>query len=158
VLAGVVTDYSLPFESRSPTWLAYSRGFRKFFPGLAPPTAPSDHVIALPYHDAMEAVLEALERVNGDLSHVERRFMATLSRIVLDSPRGRIRLDGDRQAIGLAYLSRVQLDGKGKPVVRTLRVIPDVEQTFGGLFSSRTPPPSSVAPACRRAPPPPWAR
>jgi branched-chain amino acid transport system substrate-binding protein len=159
LLEGVVTDYTQPFESRSPAWLTYARGFREFFPGLAPqPAAPADDPIAIPYYDAMEAVLEALERAHGDLSHGERNLRAALSSVVLDSPNGRIRLDADRQAIAPAYLSRVELDRHGKPVVRTLRVVPNVEQTFGGLFNGHTPPPSSAAPACRRAQPPPWAK
>jgi branched-chain amino acid transport system substrate-binding protein len=159
LLDGVATGFSSPFESTSPAWLAYARGFRTFFPGLSPqPSAPADHPIALPCRDAMEAALVALERVHGDLSDGERGFMAALSHLVLDSPSGRIRLDSHRQAVGPSYLSRIELDKHGQPVVRTLRVVPDVEQTFGGYFSRDTAPPSSVAPACKRERPPPWAR
>jgi branched-chain amino acid transport system substrate-binding protein len=159
LLVGVVTGLNQPFESQTPAFRAYARSFRRFFPDLAPqPSAPTDHTIVIPYRDAMEATLEALERGHGELSHGERAFMDALSAVVLDSPNGRIHLDADRQAIAPAYLSRVGFDANGRPVLRTLRVVPEVEQTFAGLFSGSTPPPSSVAPGCRRAPPPPWAR
>jgi len=159
LLEGVVTGLNQPFESNSPAFRAYARGFRKFFPHLAPqPSAPSDHLFAIPYRDAMEAALEALESSHADLSQGERAFRAALSRVVLQSPNGRISLDRHRQAIAPAYLSRVELDSRGRPLLRTLRVVPNVEQTFGGYFNGTTPPPSSVSPTCRRAAPPPWAR
>src|SRR5262249_44203503 len=140
-------------------FLRYRRDFRTFFPGLRPqPATPVDQAIGIAYRDSMEAVLEALERSRGDLSHGERAFSAALAATVLDSPNGRIRLDRNRQAIAPAYLSRVVIDHHGRPALRTIRTVPAVEQTFGGYFSGTTPPPSSVAPACRRAPPPPWAR
>jgi branched-chain amino acid transport system substrate-binding protein len=159
LFTGVVTALNQPFASKRPAFLEYRRDFGTFFPGLRPqPAAPTDHSIAIPYRDSMEAVIEALERTGGDLSHGGRAFRAALAAVVLDSPNGRIRLDRDRQAIAPAYLSRVVLDRRGTPVLRTLRVVPEVEQTFGGYFSGNTAPPSAIAPACRRAPPPPWAR
>jgi len=159
VLPGVVTALNQPFASKQAAFIRYRRDFGTYFPGLRPqPTAPADHAIGIAYRDSMEAALEALEHTRGDLSHGERAFRAALAATVLDSPNGRIRLDRNRQAIAPAYLSRVVLDRHGKPVLRTLRVVPGVEQTFGGYFSGTTPPPSAVAPTCRRAPPPPWAR
>src|SRR5262249_34582642 len=117
LLEGVVTGLNQPFESSSPAFRAYARAYRKFFPHLADqPSAPSDHFISIPYRDAMEAVLEALERSRADLSQSERAFRAALSRVVLQSPNGRISLDRHRQAIAPAYLSRVELDSRGKPL------------------------------------------
>ncbi len=64
----------------------------------------------------MEAVLQALEKVHGDLSNGERRFQAALAKVELDAPNGHIRLDGNRQAIGASYLNRI-LPGKGSPAL-----------------------------------------
>jgi branched-chain amino acid transport system substrate-binding protein len=159
LLVGVVTALNQPFESRSAAFRAYARGFRRFFPGLAPqPRAPTDHTVVIPYRDAMEAVLEALERSHADLSHGQRAFRDALSHVVLGSPNGRIRLDARRQAVAPAYLSRVELDGRKNPALQTIRVIPNVDQTFGGLFGPTTSAPSSAGPACRRARPPRWGR
>jgi hypothetical protein len=39
-----------------------------------------------------------------------------------------------------------------------MQVVPNVEQSFGGYFDARTPPPSLAQPGCHRATPPAWAR
>jgi hypothetical protein len=70
---------------------------------------------------------------------------------------GRIRLDGNRQAIQPNYLSKVVPTGSGVSL-KTLRVVPNVEQTFGGYFARDGPPPSETSPPCVKRPPPPWAR
>jgi branched-chain amino acid transport system substrate-binding protein len=106
------------------------------------------------YFDAMTAVLTALAQVHGDLSGGERRFQAALAKVRLDSPVGPIRLDHNRQAIAPNYLLRVQSDGSD----RTIRVLPNVDQTFGGYFHSNGPQPGRTYPACRHGHPPPWAR
>jgi hypothetical protein len=106
----------------------------------------------------MEAVLKALERVNGDLSDGERRFMAALAKVELDAPNGHVRLDAHRQAIAPNYLNRLELNPKGQLAVRTFETVPAVEQTFGGLFSPTSPPPGRTNPPCKRGTPPAWAR
>ena len=108
-----------------------------------------------PYRDGVEALLEAYER-SGRAAGAP--LQAALARLALDSPTGRIRLDANRQAIGPNYLSRIATDSKGKPAVRTVRVVPNVEQTFGGYFKAGEPPPNRTSPACVKRTPPRWAR
>ena len=153
-LLGVVAGDRLPFQSPAPAWVKYLHDFQKTFPG----TQGGGAVPYIPYYNAMEAVLEALEHVHGDLSQGERRLMAALRGLQLDAPDGRIRLDANRQAIGPNYLSRVARDGRGRLVIRTFRSVPDVEQTFNGYFSATSPAASRIEPRCRRGNPPPWAR
>ena len=150
-LLGVVAGYRLPFRSPAPAWVKYLNEFQKTFPGI-------QGGLDVPYYNAMEAVLEALEHVHGDLSHGERRLMAALHRLQLDAPDGRIRLDANRQAIGPNYLSRVERDGRGQLVIRTFRTVPNVDQTFNGYFSATTPAASRTQPPCKHGNPPPWAR
>jgi hypothetical protein len=102
------------------------------------------------YYDATAATVAALVAVHGDLSGGERRFMAALARVRLNSPTGTIRLDTSRQAIGPNYL--VRLDGT------LYRRIDSVEPSFGGHFTTHDPPPGERTPACKRGNPPPWAR
>jgi hypothetical protein len=71
---------------------------------------------------------------------------------------GRIQLDSNRQAVASNYLNRVATDAKGRPTFRTVRVVPNVEQTFGGYFRPGDQPPSRTSPACVKRTPPPWAR
>jgi hypothetical protein len=104
----------------------------------------------------MNAVLGALEAVEGDLSNGQRRFQAELSRLELDAPNGRLRLDGNRQAIGPNYLQRFEEDEQGNPAVRTFRVLENVEQTFNGYFAPDSPPSGPAEPQCVVGNPPAW--
>jgi branched-chain amino acid transport system substrate-binding protein len=126
----------------------YTRAFGKAFPSI--PAAGALTGLSLAYGQGVEAALEALQRAHGATG---RPFLNALAGLQLDSPLGRIRLDGNRQAIGPNYLSRVVTGG-----IRTLRVVPNVEQTFGGYFEPGGPPPSETSPACVKHEPPTWAR
>jgi branched-chain amino acid transport system substrate-binding protein len=127
---------------------AYVHAFARAFPNL--PAARALSATALAYDVGVEAVLEALDRAHGTTG---RPFLDALTATRLTSPLGRIRLDRNRQAIGRNYLSRVTARG-----IRPLRVVPGVEQTFGGYFTPAGPPPSETSPDCVMRTPPPWAR
>jgi branched-chain amino acid transport system substrate-binding protein len=149
---GLVVGGALPFQP-TPAVQTYVAAFTKAFPGI--PAASALAPLAVPYRDGVEAVLESLERTDGATGP---RLMAALAHLELDSPSGQIRLDRHRQAIGPNYLSRVVTDAQGKPAIRTLRVVLNVEQTFGGYLKPGDPPPSRTSPACKPGNPPPWAR
>ena len=104
----------------------------------------------------MEGLLRGLEAADGDLSDGRRRLREELARVRFDLPSSPVRLDRNRQAIRNVYLKRIDYEG-GKQVSRLVRVVPDVEQTFGGLLS-KSPPPGPGSQPCRKATPPPWAR
>jgi branched-chain amino acid transport system substrate-binding protein len=127
---------------------AYMAAWAKAFPTI--PAAGALTATSLAYGVGVEAALAALARAHGTTG---TPLMVALSRLRLDSPLGRIRLDRDRQAIGPNYLSRVTAAG-----IRTLRVVPDVEHTFGGYFRPGDPAPSATSPECVKRTPPPWAR
>lgn len=152
----VAADYA-PYNSQNAAWLRLQRESRRWFPGLPALTSPAEVPLASAFYNAMEATLQGLEDVRGVLSDGERRFMRTLAQLELDSPAGPIRLDARRQAIAPTYLNQVQRGGNGAAVVRTLHVLPNVEQTFNGYFTPSTPAPTQTAPACHRARPPAWA-
>ena len=112
--------------------------------------------VVLAFHDAMEGLLRGLEAADGDLSDGRRRLREELARVRFDLPSSPVRLDRNRQAVRNVYLKRIDYEG-GKQVSRLVRVVPDVEQTFGGLLS-KSPPPGPGSQPCRKATPPPWAR
>jgi branched-chain amino acid transport system substrate-binding protein len=132
---------------------AHVAAFAKAFPRI--PAGSALAPLAVPFHDGVEAAVEALERSDGATG---RKLMAALGRLELESVAGRIHLDANRQAVAPNYLTRVTKDARGKPATRTLEVVGGVEQTFGGYFRPTDPPPSRKAPACRKANPPAWAR
>jgi branched-chain amino acid transport system substrate-binding protein len=149
---GVVVAGSLPVEPTAAE-AAYAAAFSKSFPAI--PTAAAIDPTTIPYRDGVEALLKAYER-SGRVAGAP--LQAALARLELDSPTGRLRLDANRQAIGPSYLSRIATDSKGKPAIRTVRVVPNVEQTFGGYFKAGGPPPNRTSPACTKRTPPRWAR
>ncbi|MDQ3879509.1 MAG: ABC transporter substrate-binding protein [Chloroflexota bacterium] len=158
VATGVVAGGSEPYDSGNPVWRRLRGEFRHRFPGLLPPhSTPAEVPLGLAYRNAMEAVVQALAGVKGDLSRGGRPFMAALARVRIETASGVVRLDANRQAVARAYLTRLDAGATGTPVLRTVRVVPGVEQTFGGYFSGSTAPPSARSPRCRRAHPPPWA-
>ena len=131
------------------------REFAAAFPGL--PAALVLQPVVETYGDSAEAAVQALERVDGDLTGGQARFRAALSALRLDTARGPVRLDGNRQAVASSYLGRVA-GTRAAPAVVPFRTIEDVDQTYGGLFSASTPTPTMTSPACVRGTPPPWAR
>jgi branched-chain amino acid transport system substrate-binding protein len=132
---------------------AYVEAFTKAFPSI--PAAVALSPLAVPFHDGVEAALEGLERTGGEPGS---KLMAALARLRLSSLNGPVRLNARHQAISSTYLSRVGFDAKGKPAIKTVRVVPNVEQTFGGYFTANDPPPTRTTPACKKRKPPPWAR
>jgi branched-chain amino acid transport system substrate-binding protein len=128
---------------------AYERAWSQAF-GAHPPAAALD-TFAIPYEAAMEALVDALQAVHGNLGSDRQAVRTALAKVVLTAPEGRLSLDSRRQADGTNYLVRI-----GR-TVRLAATVHDVGQTFGGLFPPGGEPPSGTAPACRRAKPPPWA-
>ena len=113
------------------TYAEYSTTFPDYA-ALAPSVFPIAHT------NAMEAVLQALESVEGDLSDDQERLPSGLASVELDAPNGRVRLDGNRQAISPNYLQRVETGPAGLDM-RTERTLDDVEQTFNGAFADDGP-------------------
>jgi branched-chain amino acid transport system substrate-binding protein len=156
-LVGIVLAWDVPGPG-FPPFAAYRAEFRRAFPRAADAADANFHLFDVYYNNAMEAVLRALERVDGDLSDGQRRFRAALANVELDAPNGRIRLDANRQAIGPTY--PFQIDGNAHGVLhyRTLKPIENVDASFGGHFGRSDPLPDRTQPPCEHGNPPRWAR
>jgi branched-chain amino acid transport system substrate-binding protein len=141
--------------STGPAWDRYNAELHQAFPNV-PIVALGISFLA---STGVEAVLKALASVHGDLSHGERRFMAALAKVQLVVAGQPIRLDAHRAPIGTIYLRKLEVDPHRNLVYGgTYKRIDNVEETFGGYFTSATPPPGASTPSCHRAHPPPWAR
>jgi ABC-type branched-subunit amino acid transport system substrate-binding protein len=149
---GVVTTTWLPSSPPSTALRDFRRRWQAAFPGI--PVSLGGDPVVIGYHNSMEAILTALERVHS--ADVARGLEAELGRIRLDLPGGLVSLDRNRQAVRDEYLSRIVVRG-GKPTLEPVAVVPHVEQTFGGLLSS-APPPGPHTQPCRTGSPPPWAQ
>ena len=95
----------------------------------------------------VETVLTALGRVRS--ADVTRGIDGGASALRLALPGGRVSLDRNRQAVRDGYLSRI-VDQGGKLSLEPVRVVPHVEQSFGGLLS-KAPPPGPGSQPCKRA-------
>jgi ABC-type branched-subunit amino acid transport system substrate-binding protein len=134
----------------------YLSEFRRVFPDLGP---FAWDIWPVYFYVPMEAALQALEVVNGDLSDGQARFRAALARTEIDAPNGHIRLDERRQAIAPNYLVKYRKPESGaSPVVHNVKRIASSEQTFNGYFSPDDPPLGRDTIECKRGNPPPWAR
>jgi branched-chain amino acid transport system substrate-binding protein len=151
-LLGVVASNPTPW---APTraWSTYEATLARFFPGVK-----ASPIGALDMFDSAEPAVEALEQVQGDVSHGERRLMTALAHLRFPSPEGVRRLDSRHQAVGAMYLGKMARNSNGKLGVNQIRVVPNVEQTFGGYLSGTTPAPSPTQPVCKRGHVPSWAR
>jgi branched-chain amino acid transport system substrate-binding protein len=156
-LVGIVLAWDVPGFG-VPSFDSYSAEFRRAFPRVADAADANFHLLDIYYNNAMEAVLRALERVDGDLSDGQRRFRAALGDVELDAPNGHIRLDADRQAIGSTFPFQIDGYSHGRLQYRRLKTIENVDASFGGHFGPGDPLPDRTQPPCRHGNPPRWAR
>jgi branched-chain amino acid transport system substrate-binding protein len=146
-------------DLKTPAALAYNRAIAKAydqFPpyGAAGPQAGS--VFTYTYFAATEALVKALQKVKGDISGGQKRLQSALAKTVLtDTAYGPIKLDANRNAITTAYIQQLYTKG-GKLNVKTVYMVPNTNQSFGGIFTPRTPSPGRNFPACKKRTPPPW--
>ena len=103
-----------PFSSTRPAWRGYLEAARAAYPRYG---AGFGEPIDLGNYDAVELALEALQRVHGDMSHGEKRFMAALTSIRLHTPAGVARVDRHHQAVVSNFLSRVERGPNGAVVL-----------------------------------------
>lgn len=149
-LAGMVGTTWLSSAEPSSVLRDYRRRYRAAFPGFPPFLADQSWVIG--YHNAVEAVLQAVGRADD----VRGALLSELADLRVPLPGGTVSLDGNRQAVRDGYLARIAVAG-GKATLEPVGVVRGVEQTFGGLLSS-APPPGPGSQPCVRSTRIPWAR
>jgi branched-chain amino acid transport system substrate-binding protein len=113
--------------------------------GAAAPQAASTFTFG--YFANTWGLIKGLQAVKGDLSGGQKKLQVALGKVKLASPYGPIRLDKNRQAVIPVYYQQLYQKA-GKLAVKTVGYIPGVDQTFGGTFSSKTPPPGRNFPPC----------
>ena len=91
------------------------------------------------YYKAAWGLVKGLQAVHGNITPNQKALQAALAKVTLNTPFGLVKLDSNRQT-----------------VVKTVQFIPNVNQTFGGVFSRSSPPPGRTQPPCKKASLP-WA-
>ncbi len=154
-LAGAVTAGPTFPDSPDPKAAAYHDALAALYPNQAG-FGPS--VFVYNYYNNMKALMTALEQVGGDLSDGHAALREALANVVLDAPYGTIKLDENRQAIADNFVGQIVPDvtGDGIADVKTIRIIHDVDQAFGGLYTKEGESFSRTEPPCVSGTPPPW--
>jgi hypothetical protein len=127
------TTYDQPARLRS-----YLRRYAAAFPGASRDVASGDLVTG--YHDAVEAIVRALERADGDPG----RLRAELGGLRTELLAGPVRLDANGQAVVAPSLVRLTRDGAIERIGRP----PAVDQSIGGRLPASLSPDSRPV-ACR---------
>ena len=92
---------------------------------------PAPSLLATLYYNNTAATLTCLNDTGGDLSDGHAAFRSCLANLELDSPVGKVSLDGNRQAIGATFISEVIEDENGNLVNKFISMDPAVNQTLG---------------------------
>ncbi|HMJ80548.1 MAG TPA: ABC transporter substrate-binding protein, partial [Candidatus Dormibacteraeota bacterium] len=150
-LVGLVGGSPVPLGGTTADWTTYATGIAAVYPD-----APADSLFTVLYYDGMQAIIEGLTKVNGDLSDGQKALQAALTALTPTFPNGTIKLDANRNSVQPAFVVQIQKNG-GNLGFTVLKTIPDVDQTFGGLFSATSKAPSRTDPACTGGTPPPWS-
>ena len=108
-------------------WNAFVKAYQRQFPD----GFPSPSLFAHGYYINTKAALLALNAVNGDLSDGGVKYRAALSQLEFRTPTGMVRLDERRQAIADIFLTEVSVGPGGNLLNKTIKVIPQVNQTLG---------------------------
>ena len=147
-LAGVTgSSYVDPARIR-----AYLRDYAKAFPGV--PASIASNELVTGYRDAVEAILRALERAEGNTE----RLPAELRRLHIGLLGGPVRLDDQGQAVVSTSLVRIAAPRgeRTDPVLEPVSRLDGVDQSVGGLLAPSLSPDAGPA-ACKRRRPPSWA-
>jgi branched-chain amino acid transport system substrate-binding protein len=93
------------------------------------------------------ALVNALKADGGDPS--SKALDPALAKVVLNTPFGVVKLDKNRQAIEGEWSYQLSASSKGT-TVNTSQFIPNVDQTFSGTYSAKTPAPGRSFPTCAK--------
>jgi branched-chain amino acid transport system substrate-binding protein len=111
-------------------WKAFVADYQKNYP-VSAGGFPSPSLFAYVYYMNMKAALDGLDAVKGDLSGGQAKYREALSKMVLKTPTGDVKLDANRQAIGTTFVTEVVKDSQGNLTTRVARKVDNVEQTLG---------------------------
>lgn len=110
-----------------PRWQKFVAAYKAAFPD----GFPSPSLFAHAYYVNTKAALLALNEIGGDLSDGGAKFRQTLAALEFETPTGRVRLDERRNGVADVFLTEVTEGPGGNLLNKTIKVIPEVSQTFG---------------------------
>jgi branched-chain amino acid transport system substrate-binding protein len=134
---------------QTPAAKAYEGNVAKVFPGLNGGNYADGFVYN--YYNAAWALVQGLQKSNGA---VGTALQAALPRSIKPgyqvSSGGVVHLDANRQAIQDQWPLQIVKGADGKLTTAVVGFVPNVTQSFGGLFTKSSPPPGRSQPACKK--------
>ena len=126
---------------------AYEASVAKSYPGLDGGNYADGFVYN--YYNAAWALVQGLTTSGGQ---VGTKLQASLPRSIAPgyqvSDHGILKLDANRQAIQDQWPMQMQQKADGSVIGAAIGYVPNVDQSFGGLFKSTSPPPGRTQPPC----------
>jgi branched-chain amino acid transport system substrate-binding protein len=113
--------------------------------GAAAPQAASTFTYG--YFINTLGLIKGLQAVGGDISGGQKKLQAALRKVVINGPYGTVKLGPHNQAAITAFFQQLYLKG-GKLAIKTVGEVPNVDQSFGGSYSTKTPAPGRTFPPC----------
>jgi branched-chain amino acid transport system substrate-binding protein len=155
-MVGVVSGSSTDQDSQTPEYQEYLQTLNENWgpdvEGADPAVVPvGSGLFGANWANGAEAIASALEASGGDFSDGGAAFREALTAFGeagFESVEGPITIDENRNAIGNNYIIQATEQDDGTIVNKTLKTIPDVDQTFSGNFSADTPTPDRENPPC----------
>ena len=129
-LVGTIAGAPIADSFDGADFRAFVADYQKNYP-VSAGGYPSPSLFALVYYINMKAALDGLEAVGGDLSGGQAKYREVLSKMVLKTPVGDVRLDANRQAIGTTFITEVVKDAQGNLFNRVLRKVDGIDQMLG---------------------------
>jgi branched-chain amino acid transport system substrate-binding protein len=111
-------------------WKAFVTEYQKNYP-VSAGGFPSPSLFAYVYYVNMKAALDGLDAVKGDLSGGQAKYREALSKMVLKTPTGDVKLDANRQAIGSTFVTEVVKDAQGNLFNKVHRKVDGIDQLLG---------------------------
>lgn len=111
----------------NPAWTEFVSAYKEAFPD----GFPSPSLFAHAYYVNTKAALLALDEVGGDLSDGGAKYREALANLEFDTPTGKVSLDERRNGVADIFLTEVVEGPDGNLVNKTIKVIPQVNQTLG---------------------------
>ena len=128
---------------KTPQARRYENIMKKWYPDL-----PAADGFVHNYYNAAWALVQGLQKSNGRVGAALQAAMPrTLKGGYEVSDNGNIRLDSRRQAIQDQYPLRIVRQGN-TITTQVVGYVPNVDQTFGGLFRPSSPAPGRAQPKC----------
>jgi branched-chain amino acid transport system substrate-binding protein len=131
---------------KTPQAKRYEAVIKKWYPKL-----PAADLFVYNYYNAAWALVRGLQASGGV---VGAKLQASLPKTNASgyevSDRGIVKLDSRRQAVGDQYQLQLVKNADGSVGPQVVAYVPNVDQTFGGLFKPSSPPPGRTQPPCKK--------